>query len=83
MKRWRFSDAVLLVVVVAAIGLPLAMWWTWAAAAWVARPLALSGHYRPRITLSVAREAGSLVACSLAPFLILALAKVPGPSRPG
>ncbi len=80
MNTVAFSDAVLLVVVVAALGLPLAVWWTWAATAAVLGSLALSGHYRPRITLSVAREAGSLLACALAPFLILALAKVPGPS---
>ena len=78
MSTVAFSDAVLLVVVVAAFGLPLAAWWTWAATAAVLGALVLTGHYRPRITLSVAREAGSLVACVVAPFLVLALAKVPG-----
>jgi exopolysaccharide biosynthesis polyprenyl glycosylphosphotransferase len=73
-------DAAVLVVVMAAVGLPLAVWWTWAALAMVVGALALTGHYRPRITLSVAREAGSLAACAWSPFLILALAKVPGPS---
>jgi exopolysaccharide biosynthesis polyprenyl glycosylphosphotransferase len=61
------------------LGLPFATWWTWAAVAAVVGGLALSGHYRPRITLSVAREAGSLAACAAAPFLVLALATV-GPS---
>ena len=42
--------------------------------------LAVTGHYRPRITLSVAVEAGSLAACGAAPFLVLALVKAPGPS---
>jgi len=75
-----FSDAALLAVVVLALGLPLAAWWTWTAAASVLVALGLTGHYRPRITLSVAREAGSIAACAVAPFLVLALAKVPGPS---
>jgi exopolysaccharide biosynthesis polyprenyl glycosylphosphotransferase len=73
-------DAALLVVVVAAMGLPLATWWTWVALGAIVIELGLTGHYRPRITLSVAREAGSLAACTLAPFLVLALAKVPGPT---
>jgi len=73
-----FFDAVLLVVVVAAMGLSLSAWWTWVAIAAVGSMLALDGHYRPRITLSVAREAGSLAACAAAPFLVLALAKAPG-----
>ncbi len=80
MKVVALTDAVLLVVVVAAVGLPLATWWMWVAMAAVVGALALTGHYRPRITLSVAREAGSIVACALAPFIVLALAKVPGPS---
>ncbi len=75
-----FLDALLLVVVVAALGLPLGEWWTWAAMAGVGAALVLDGHYRPRITLSVAREAGPLAACWAAPFLVLALAKVPGVS---
>jgi exopolysaccharide biosynthesis polyprenyl glycosylphosphotransferase len=75
-----FIDTALLVVVVAAMGLPLAMWWTWVALGAGVGALALSGHYRSRITLSVAREAGSLAACAVAPFLVLALAHVPGPS---
>ncbi|MGD0378690.1 MAG: sugar transferase [Acidimicrobiales bacterium] len=80
MRTVALSDAVLLVVAVAALGLPLATWWTWVAMAAAVGALALNGHYRPRITLSVAREAGSIVACVLAPFLVLALVKVPGPS---
>jgi exopolysaccharide biosynthesis polyprenyl glycosylphosphotransferase len=75
-----FADAVLLIVVAAAFGLPLAMWWAWAAMVAAVAFLALTGHYRPRITLSVAREAGSLFAGVWAPFLVLALVKVPGPS---
>src|SRR6202041_751449 len=80
MRTVALADAVLLVVAVAALGLSLATWWTWVAMATAVGALALSGHYRPRITLSVAREAGSIVACVLAPFLVLALVKVPGPS---
>ncbi len=76
-------DAILLVVVVAAAGLPLTAWWSWAAVAAAVSALALSGHYRPRITLSVAQEAGALAACASVPFLILALAKVNGPSTAG
>jgi exopolysaccharide biosynthesis polyprenyl glycosylphosphotransferase len=75
-----FFDLALLAVVVVAAGLPLAAWWTWVALGAIVGELAISGHYRPRITLSVAREAGSLAACTLAPFLVLALAKVPGPT---
>ncbi|MGD0381639.1 MAG: sugar transferase [Acidimicrobiales bacterium] len=73
-------DAVLFVALVAAAGLPLAAWWSWAAVAAGVGTLALTGHYRPRITLSVAQEAGELAACASLPFLILALAKVNGPS---
>ncbi|HXQ90637.1 MAG TPA: sugar transferase [Acidimicrobiales bacterium] len=73
-------DSALLVVVAAAMGVPLATWWTWVALGAAVSALALTGHYRPRITLSVAREAGSLAVCAGAPFLVLALAKVPGPS---
>jgi len=73
-------DAILFVVVVAVAGLPLTAWWTWAAVVAAVGALALTGHYRPRITLSVAREAGALAACASLPFLILALAKVNGPS---
>ncbi len=80
MRAVALSDAVLLVVVSAALGLSLATWWTWVAMATAVGALALTGHYRPRITLSVAREAGSIVACAMAPFLVLALARVPGPS---
>jgi exopolysaccharide biosynthesis polyprenyl glycosylphosphotransferase len=80
MRTVALSDAVLLVVVVAALGLSLATWWAWAAMATVVGALALTGHYRPRITLSVAREAGSIAACAMAPFVVLALAKVSGPS---
>jgi exopolysaccharide biosynthesis polyprenyl glycosylphosphotransferase len=80
MRMVALSDVLLLVGVVAALGLSLASWWTWAAVAMAAGSLALTGHYRPRITLSVAREAGSLAVCAWAPFLVLALAKVPGPS---
>jgi exopolysaccharide biosynthesis polyprenyl glycosylphosphotransferase len=75
-----FFDAVLLLVVAAAVGLPLTAWWTWVAVATGVGTFAATGHYRPRITLSVAIEAGSLAACGAAPFLVLALAKVPGPS---
>ena len=80
MKAVAFSDAVLLVVVVAAMGLSLATWWMWVAMATVVGALALTGHYRPRITLSVAREAGSIAACVMAPFVVLALARVHGAS---
>ena len=80
MRTVALSDAVLLVVVVAALGLSLATWWAWVAMAAVVGALALTGHYRPRITLSVAREAGSIVACAMAPFVVLALARVPGPT---
>ncbi len=80
MRTVALSDAVLLLVAVAALGLPLAMWWTWTAMAMVVGALALTGHYHPRITLSVAREAGSIAACAWAPFLGFALAKVPGAS---
>ena len=73
MRAVALSDAALLVVVVAALGLPLATWWTWAAMAMVVGALALTGHYRPRITLSVAREAGSIAG--------LRLGAVPGASR--
>jgi len=75
-----FLDAAVSVAVVAAVGLSLSAWWTWAAVGAVGAALALDGHYRPRITLSVAREAGSLAACAAAPFLVLALAEVPGVS---
>jgi exopolysaccharide biosynthesis polyprenyl glycosylphosphotransferase len=40
----------------------------------------LTGHYHPRITLSVAREAGSLLACTTLPFVVLALVRVHGAS---
>jgi exopolysaccharide biosynthesis polyprenyl glycosylphosphotransferase len=80
MRTVALGDVALVVGVSAASGLPLATWWTWVAMAAVVSALALTGHYRPRITLSVAREAGSILACALAPFLVLALAKVPGPS---
>ncbi len=70
------SDAGVVVVVATALSLPLTAWWTWAAVAAVVGALALTGHYHPRITLSVAREAGSLIACGVAPFLVLALAHV-------
>jgi exopolysaccharide biosynthesis polyprenyl glycosylphosphotransferase len=80
MTAVAFFDVALLVVVVAAMGLPLGTWWTWVALGAILSELALTGHYRPRITLSVAREAGSLAACTVAPFLVLALAKVPGPT---
>ena len=70
-------DGVLLVVVVATVGLSLAQWWMWAALVGAESALVLTGHYRPRITLSVAREASSLGSCVAAPFLVLALAKVP------
>ncbi len=73
-------DAVLFVVVVVAMGLPLTAWWSWASPAAAVGALVLTGHYRPRITLSVAREAGALAACASLPFLILALVKVNGPS---
>jgi exopolysaccharide biosynthesis polyprenyl glycosylphosphotransferase len=80
MRTVALTDAALTVVVVAGFGLSLVTWWTWAAVVAVVVALAATGHYRPRITLSVAREAGSIVACALAPFLVLALAKVPGVS---
>ncbi|HVA02319.1 MAG TPA: sugar transferase [Acidimicrobiales bacterium] len=80
MRTVALADAVLLVGVVAGLGLSLATWWAWAAVVMVVSALALTGHYLPRITLSVAREAPTLVACAWAPFLVMALAKVPGPS---
>ncbi len=73
-------DGALLIVVVAAMGLSLAQWWLWAALVGAEGSLVLTGHYRRRITLNVAREAGSLASCAAAPFLVLALARVPGPS---
>ncbi len=73
-------DVILLVVVVAAAGLPFTAWWSWAAVVTPVGALALTGHYRPRITLSVAQEADALAACASLPFLILALARVNGPS---
>jgi len=76
-------DVILLAVVVAAGGLPLTAWWSWAAVAAAVGALALTGHYRPRITVSVAQEAGALAACASVPFLILALARVNGPSTAG
>ncbi len=80
MQAVALLDAALLVVAAAAMGLPLGAWWTWAAMGAVATASVLDGHYHPRITLSVAREAGPLAACWAAPFLVLALAKVPGVS---
>ena len=80
MRTVALGDVALVVGVSAGLALPLRMWWTWVAMAAVVSALGLTGHYRPRITLSVAREAGSILACALAPFLVLALAKVPGPS---
>jgi exopolysaccharide biosynthesis polyprenyl glycosylphosphotransferase len=75
-----FADALIALVVVASFGLPLGTWWLWTAVAGALAGLMLTGHYQARITLSVAREAGSLVACAVAPFLVLALAKVHGAS---
>jgi FlaA1/EpsC-like NDP-sugar epimerase len=73
-------DATILLVVAIGAGLPLAAWWTWVALAGGVGALAVTGHYRPRITLSVAVEAAPLAACGAAPFLVLALVKVPGAS---
>jgi exopolysaccharide biosynthesis polyprenyl glycosylphosphotransferase len=73
-------DVGLLVVAVAAVGLPMAAWWTWTALAATSSAIVLTGHYHPRITLSVAREAGSLMACAALPFVVLGLAHVHGAS---
>jgi exopolysaccharide biosynthesis polyprenyl glycosylphosphotransferase len=74
------TDSIVLFAVVGGLGVPLAKWWAWAALAAAVVSLAVTGHYHPRITLSVAREAGSLLACAWLPFLVLALAKVHGAS---
>ena len=80
MSAIALVDVALVVVVVAAFGLPFTTWWTWAAVAGAMATVALSGHYHPRITLSVSRDAGSILAGAWLPFLVLALARVPGPS---
>ncbi|HUI02018.1 MAG TPA: sugar transferase [Acidimicrobiales bacterium] len=80
MRALALADAALIVIVVAAFGLPFSGWWTWAAVAGALSTVALGGHYHPRITLSVSRDAGSILAGAWLPFLVLALARVPGPS---
>jgi len=74
------TEAAVVFVVVAALGIPLGAWWTWAAMAGVLAGVAMTGHYQSRITLSAGREAASLAACAVAPFVVLALARVPGVS---
>ena len=73
-------DAVLVAAVAFAVGLPAGAWWAWVAVAGVVVALTTTGHYHPRITLSVSRETGSLFACVAAPFLVLALVTVHGAS---
>jgi exopolysaccharide biosynthesis polyprenyl glycosylphosphotransferase len=75
-----FVDAALVVAVVAAVGLPLSAWSLWIAMVATLCAITVTGHYHPRITLSVAREAGSLIACATLPFVVLALAGVRGAS---
>jgi exopolysaccharide biosynthesis polyprenyl glycosylphosphotransferase len=74
------TDALIFVAVAAAVGLPLGMWWLWTAITCAVGALAVTGHYHNRITLSVSREAGSLVICVMLPFLVLGLVKVHGAS---
>ncbi|HTZ10413.1 MAG TPA: sugar transferase [Acidimicrobiales bacterium] len=74
------ADAVLAIAVAAALGVTLGSWPTWAALGGTVVALAATGHYQARITMSVGREAGSIMACALVPFLALALARVPGTS---
>ncbi len=77
-----FVEAAVLVAVVAAVGMPMGAWWTWVAIAGALAALATTGHYQARITLSAAREAGPVVACAAAPFVVLALTRVHGVSTP-
>jgi exopolysaccharide biosynthesis polyprenyl glycosylphosphotransferase len=79
MKVVALADAALVVTVVAAVGVPLT-WWAWAALGAAVVGLALSGQYHPRITLSVARDAGLVLVCAWVPLLFLALLKVHGTS---
>jgi exopolysaccharide biosynthesis polyprenyl glycosylphosphotransferase len=74
------TEAAVVFVVVAALGIPLGAWWTWAAMAATLAAIAMTGHYQSRITLSAGREAAALAACAVAPFVVLALARVPGVS---
>jgi len=76
------ADAVLAIAVAAALGVSLGSGWTWAALGGTLAALAATGHYQARITLSVGREAGSIIVSALVPFLALALARVPGASTP-
>ncbi len=71
------THAIVLLVVAAALGI-LSTWWAWASVATVVASLAARGHYKAPITLSVAREAGSLIGCAWWPFLVLTLFKVRG-----
>jgi exopolysaccharide biosynthesis polyprenyl glycosylphosphotransferase len=80
MRVVALVDVSLVVITMVALGLPLAAWWTWAALAATFSAIVLSGHYHPRITLSVAREAGSLVGCASLPFVVLGFAHAHGVS---
>jgi len=71
------THAIVLLVVAGALGI-LGTWWAWASVAMVVASLAARGHYKAPITLSVAREAGSLIGCAWWPFLVLALVKARG-----
>jgi exopolysaccharide biosynthesis polyprenyl glycosylphosphotransferase len=73
-------DAAAIVIVAASVGVPLTRWWAWAAMGSTTLGLAMSGQYHPRITLSVARDAGPLVGWAWLPFAALALMKVQGVS---
>ena len=79
MKAIALVDAGIVFVVTATAGVPLT-WWAWSAMAAVVVGMAMSGQYQARITLSVARDAGLLVAWTWLPFLVLALIRVRGVS---
>jgi lipopolysaccharide/colanic/teichoic acid biosynthesis glycosyltransferase len=93
-RRWRaparpemavvaFADFAVLAAFVMIVAPLATTWWSYAFVGSVVVLLTVTGHYRSRITLNVAREARSIAACSAVPLLILAAVHIANVSSMG
>ncbi len=93
-RRWRaparpemavvaFADFAVLAAFVMIVAPLATTWWSYVFVGSVVVLLTITGHYRSRITLNVAREARSIAACTAVPLLILAAVHIADVSSTG
>ncbi len=80
MRTMRELDIVVLAAAIVFVPGAVRSWWCVVALVAVQVLLSANGQYRPRVTLSAARDFGVLAACTIVPIVALALVRVAGAS---